>query len=201
LNQTPAEETSSSNGAGLKEREDPIGTLAQRYLEQYSWVDTEAIMLCLRTDAASAAHKAATARLFQSLGLERTMGRYTVLRILYFAPAHRMTPLEIGGDINVTSSNVTYLVDGLEKEGMVRRVPDTVDRRSTFIELTAEGLVVCDRLVPAMADFMKKMGRDFSEAEKKLYNSFLERLRRNAEELGAELSIVATGERVRRAPA
>jgi MarR family transcriptional regulator, 2-MHQ and catechol-resistance regulon repressor len=169
------------------DREDPIARLALRYLDEYNWVDTEAIMLCLRTDAASAAHKAATARLFQSLGLERTMGRYAVLRILYFAPEGRMPQSEVGNDINVTSSNVTYLVDGLEKIGLVRRLPDPNDRRSTFIELTSEGRSVCDRLVPSMADFMRSMGRGFTEEEKALFNSFLERLRANAEQLGEEL--------------
>ena len=188
MNRSSSEETSGLNGAVLGAREDPIGSLAQKYLEQYGWVDTEAIMLCLRTDAASAAHKAATARLFQSLGLERTMGRYAVLRILYFAPTGRMAQYEIGNDINVTSQNVTYLVDGLEKEGLVRRVPDPNDRRSTFIELTPEGTSVCDRLIPAMADFMRNMGRSFSDEEKVLFNSFLERLRQNAEKLAEELA-------------
>lgn len=36
-------------------------------------------------------------------------------------------------------SNVTQLVDRLEREGLVQRVPDPVDRRSIFAQITEEG--------------------------------------------------------------
>jgi DNA-binding MarR family transcriptional regulator len=37
-------------------------------------------------------------------------------------------------------SNITQLVDRLESEGLVRRVPDPDDRRSVRAELTEEGM-------------------------------------------------------------
>jgi DNA-binding MarR family transcriptional regulator len=36
----------------------------------------------------------------------------------------------------VTPRNITALVDGLEEEGIVRRLPHPTDRRATLIELT-----------------------------------------------------------------
>jgi len=36
-------------------------------------------------------------------------------------------------------SNVTQLIDRLEREGLVRRVPDPIDRRSILAEITEEG--------------------------------------------------------------
>ena len=38
--------------------------------------------------------------------------------------------------LGVTPRNITALVDGLEEEGMVRRVAHPSDRRATLIELT-----------------------------------------------------------------
>jgi DNA-binding MarR family transcriptional regulator len=38
--------------------------------------------------------------------------------------------------LDVTPRNVTTLVDGLEREGFVRRLPHPTDRRATVIELT-----------------------------------------------------------------
>ena len=46
---------------------------------------------------------------------------------------------ELSDELGVTARNVTALVDGLEGEGLVRRVPHATDRRATVIELTATG--------------------------------------------------------------
>jgi DNA-binding MarR family transcriptional regulator len=46
---------------------------------------------------------------------------------------------ELGDELGVTARNVTALVDGLESEGLVRRVPHATDRRATVIELTPTG--------------------------------------------------------------
>lgn len=46
-------------------------------------------------------------------------------------------------DLGVTARNVTQLVDGLEAEGLVRRVPHPTDRRAIVIELTPLGRSRC----------------------------------------------------------
>lgn len=46
---------------------------------------------------------------------------------------------ELSEELGVTARNVTALVDALEGEGMVRRVPHATDRRATVIELTPAG--------------------------------------------------------------
>ena len=45
----------------------------------------------------------------------------------------------ISDELGVTRRNVTALVDGLEEEGLVRRLPHPTDRRAIVIELTDEG--------------------------------------------------------------
>jgi DNA-binding MarR family transcriptional regulator len=46
---------------------------------------------------------------------------------------------EVSEELGVTPRNVTALVDALEAEGLVRRVPHATDRRATVIELTEAG--------------------------------------------------------------
>ena len=46
---------------------------------------------------------------------------------------------DLGEELGVTPRNVTKLVDELEAEGLVRRLPHPSDRRATLIELTARG--------------------------------------------------------------
>ena len=46
---------------------------------------------------------------------------------------------DLGEELGVTPRNVTKLVDELEAEGLVQRLPHPSDRRATLIELTAKG--------------------------------------------------------------
>jgi DNA-binding MarR family transcriptional regulator len=52
----------------------------------------------------------------------------------------------ISDELGVTRRNITALVDGLEEEGLVRRLPHPTDRRATVIELTDEGGRTMDTL-------------------------------------------------------
>src|ERR671913_2092512 len=46
---------------------------------------------------------------------------------------------DISDELGVTRRNVTALVDALEEEGLVKRMPHPSDRRATVIELTEKG--------------------------------------------------------------
>ena len=63
-------------------------------------------------------------------------------RMRLLGALHRSGPKimsEVSEELGVTARNVTALVDALEEEGLVRRVPHATDRRATVIELTAAG--------------------------------------------------------------
>src|ERR1700689_4436603 len=60
-------------------------------------------------------------------------------RMKLLGALHRMGPQIMSGlsdELGVTARNVTALVDALEKEGLVRRVPHEKDRRATFLQMT-----------------------------------------------------------------
>jgi DNA-binding MarR family transcriptional regulator len=54
--------------------------------------------------------------------------------------------------LGVSARNITVLVDGLEREGFVRRAPHSSDRRATVIELTDDGRDVHRRVYATHAD-------------------------------------------------
>jgi DNA-binding MarR family transcriptional regulator len=59
------------------------------------------------------------------------------LRLLYSVHCHGPQKMaDLAGALDVTPRNVTALVDGLEAEGLVRRVAHSTDRRITLVELT-----------------------------------------------------------------
>jgi DNA-binding MarR family transcriptional regulator len=163
---------------------DSLSEYAERYLDIYPWADVAAIELWSRVGAAYSAQRAAQERLYKSFGLEKKGGRFAVLRALYFAPGHRLTQFEIGNDAKVTSTHVTYLIDSLEEDGLAARSPHPSDRRMVHVELTEAGMELCQRLVPAMAEFIGEISAGLSQDEKVLLNRLLEQLRRGADASG-----------------
>ncbi len=70
------------------------------------------------------------------------------VRLLSALRKHPAPPImrEVCDDLGTTPRAVTALVDGLEAEGLVRRVPHASDRRATVLVLTDEGERVTDAL-------------------------------------------------------
>lgn len=66
-----------------------------------------------------------------------TYARMRLLGALHCHGAQIMS--SISDELGVTRRNVTALVDALEDEGLVQRVPHPTDRRATVIELTEAG--------------------------------------------------------------
>ncbi|HEX5141924.1 MAG TPA: MarR family transcriptional regulator [Dehalococcoidia bacterium] len=159
---------------------------ARLYAEAFEWADQPGIEASIAVNGAYNAQMAALARLCTALGVNRTMGRHALLRLLHFADQKRMTQFEIAAEMQVTSSNVTFLVDGLEKEGLVQRLPHPSDRRTVYVQLTSEGEALSGIIVPSMARFMAGMLEGFDGAEKQQLVSLLDRLRLNAERFDAK---------------
>lgn len=68
-----------------------------------------------------------------------TFARYEVLVLLTFSRRGTLPLSKIGERLMVHPTSVTNAIDRLEAGGLVRRVPDTVDRRRTLAELTDAG--------------------------------------------------------------
>ena len=66
---------------------------------------------------------------------------------------------DLGEELGVTSRNVTKLVDELETEGLVRRLPHPSDRRAIVIELTQKGQ---EKIAEGYAEYMAVASQLFS---------------------------------------
>lgn len=91
--------------------------------------------------------------------------RYSLLRALYFADGQRMQQSELARALDVTSPNVTQLIDALERDGLVERAASESDRRVTLARLTRAGEALCAEAVPAMGRFMQETMAPFSSEE------------------------------------
>ena len=166
----------------------PLGLELQPYKDSYPWADVAALELNQRMAAAEAARRAAMVHRWNAIGLSKATGQYTVLRNLHFAADNRMTQSEVGRRMNVTSSNVTRLIDGLEQDGLVKRTADRADRRVTYVELTPEGNAVAERIVPAVVQFAMDVAKEFTPEELQTLLGLLARLQSHAESLDEAVS-------------
>ncbi len=95
---------------------------------------------------------------------ETTLPRFDVMAALY-RRREGVTMSELSRMLLVSNGNATTVVDRLEKDGLVRRTPSDVDRRTVFVALTEDGLRQFEKLA---AQHEVEVGRVFggmSEAD------------------------------------
>ena len=118
--------------------------------------------------------RAALGRTYENLGFQKTLGRSSLLHTLYLA-GRALTHSEIRAELEITQGSVTFLVDGLEKQGLVSRTVDATDRRVVYVELTESGKQVCSSITPAVVDLLGQISSDFTEEEKTQFLDYLYR--------------------------
>ena len=84
---------------------------------------------------------------------------------------------DLGRRLIVTKSNVTGLVDRLEKRGLVIRVADA-DRRATWIQLTEKGSKLLDSITPSHVRCSMELVDCLTVEEKSSLITLLTKLRR-----------------------
>jgi DNA-binding MarR family transcriptional regulator len=107
------------------------------------------------------------ARLNELLGpLNLTFPRYEALMLLTFTKAGTLPMGKVGERLQVHRTSVTNIIDKLEADGLVRRVPHEADRRTTLAEITDAGRDLAGRateLLNADAFGLAALGADEQE--------------------------------------
>jgi DNA-binding MarR family transcriptional regulator len=96
-----------------------------------------------------------------------TFPRYEALMLLSFTRAGALPLGKIGERLQVHRTSVTNIVDKLEADGLVRRVPHAEDRRATLAEITDAGRATAARATAtlnAAAFGIDALGNDEQEA-------------------------------------
>lgn len=106
-----------------------------------------------------------------------SIAKFGVLKEL--GSANEPLPLgQLAERLACVKSNVTQLVDRLEAEGLVRRVADLEDRRSTRAELTEEGRRRFEVGLKAEMALEQDLVRGLSSDEQEQLTNVLEKLGR-----------------------
>ena len=159
--------------------------LAVAYLDKLPWADVVALEANLAVMGTGAALGRAMARAIEPFGFNLGPPRYAVVRVIFLSEDGRLSLTEIARRVGVTTTNITNLIDGLERDGWVERFTSPSDRRVTYVQLTAQGKERCDELIPATARFTSQLFAALSDEEKASLIATLQKLRRIADNADA----------------
>ncbi len=129
----------------------------------------------------SRANNALSERLQASVSAhDLTLTEFGILEVLF----HKGPLLlgEVQRRILVSSGGVTYLVDRLEKKGLVERRECPGDRRARYAVLTETGEELIGRIFPSHAACIEGLMCALSEEEQRIAVSLMRRIGRAADE-------------------
>ncbi len=135
-------------------------------------IEASLVLLCaakevLETHEAQIAH----------LGMSR--GRFSVLMLLNQLPDGRSSPTTLARTLGVTKATITGLLDGLEKDGYLKRNHVKTDRRRISVALTKKGVEYLKSTIPGHVKRVTSLVKGLSKEEMRNLVNLLEKLREN----------------------
>lgn len=85
-------------------------------------------------------------------GYDLTFARYEALVLLTFSRRGSLPMSRMGRLLMIHPTSVTNIVDRLERQDFIRRVPHPSDRRTTLVEITESGRKVAEEATKALTD-------------------------------------------------
>jgi DNA-binding MarR family transcriptional regulator len=90
------------------------------------------------------------------------------------AGARGLRPGELEGLLLIAQSNLSRLLDRMERQGLVRRAPHAADARGQVVEITSRGRAMQQRMWVVYATTVQALiGERLSEAEASMLSSLL----------------------------
>ncbi|MCC6714245.1 MAG: MarR family transcriptional regulator [Gammaproteobacteria bacterium] len=142
----------------------PDALILGKFADRYGAVDVDAVLqflsiLRIGTDLSEALDGFLARR-----GL--LQGRWWVLILLMREDDLTSTPSELAEKSGVSRATMTRLIDGLARDGLVKRLGDRSDRRKYSIRLTAAGQARLDEVMPEYYPRVKRMMKVLSAAQR-----------------------------------
>jgi DNA-binding MarR family transcriptional regulator len=120
----------------------------------------------------------------------------TTLAVIDGSP-EPLTPSEIADRLVVPAASLTSLLDTLEDQGWVNRIPNPADRRSVLVEITADGRAAADRLLPGIRAIEVDTLSGLTAKERATLLALLERILARAAEVAEAPPRILDGRRNR----
>ncbi len=108
------------------------------------------------------------------------------IALYYMKTNQSISQRELSKLMAITDSSAGRLIDRLQRDGFVDRIPSQTDRRVTMIRLTEEG----DRLITSLlyvgVEFNDDLMNGISEEEKEIFEHILTKMTKNVTQKNAK---------------
>jgi DNA-binding MarR family transcriptional regulator len=159
--------------AAVNESHFPVTETARMYKARFPRANLNAIQAHLFLGSVGTELSQKLHSFIGATGWSLSGARYSLLRLLYLSEGHQLAHNEIARALRYTPGNITQLMDGLVRQGLVERIPSENSRRVTLARLTNRGEACAATLVPAILDFMETTCSTLSEEEMDQLNHLL----------------------------
>jgi DNA-binding MarR family transcriptional regulator len=119
----------------------------QRMVARYPDLEPEGLSTLMCFMRASADVTECFERFLVEHGLSH--GRFAILMYLNRAPETPVNQTHLAEAYGVAKATITGLIDGLERDALVERLPDPGDRRASLVQLTAGGRKFLEGFLPS----------------------------------------------------
>ncbi|SNR62508.1 DNA-binding transcriptional regulator, MarR family [Methylobacillus rhizosphaerae] len=158
----------------LKLKDLPDKAVLAKFAERYPDADTGGVAVFLHFLRVASDLSLALDTCLSRHGL--LQGRWWVLVLLMREENSIALPSTLADKAGVSRATMTGLIDGLERDGLVKRISDTGDRRKVSIQLTDAGQVRLDQVMPDYYTRLRQCMAGISEEERELLSVVLGKL-------------------------
>lgn len=107
---------------------------------------------------------------------ESGLTRIQWIALYYVNERQLITQTDLSENMYISVSSCARLIDRLERDGWVMRIPDPTDRRVHHLRLTETGKVLLDETIPIADQFNAELVKDISDEELALFERVMSRM-------------------------
>ena len=101
--------------------------------------------------------------------IENELSEYRINTSLYMSDDYCQSPSDIYKELQFSKTNITHIIDKLEKKNIAKRINNKNDRRSKSICLTPDGVTLAQKLINTQNVMLKKIWSGLSDDEMKTF--------------------------------
>jgi DNA-binding MarR family transcriptional regulator len=110
------------------------------------------------------------------------------LAIYHIAQNTKLNQKGLANKLNITPASVSVIVNQMESEGLVVRVPDEKDGRQFNLLLTEKGQSLVSKVKNSWSKIQEEITDGFNESEKATLFLLLKKVEKNLDELTLQIS-------------
>jgi DNA-binding MarR family transcriptional regulator len=108
------------------------------------------------------------------------------LAIYHIAQNKKLNQKDLANKLNITPASVSAIVNQMESEGLLIRIPDEKDGRQLNLLLTEKGQSLVSKVKTSWSKIQEEITDGFNESEKATLFRFLQKVEKNLDEVTSQ---------------